>query len=335
MHVFLTGATGFLGRQVLSRLLADPVVTRVICLVRDPAKLPPGRDPDRLRVVNGDLLQPETYRQALKEATHVLHVAALVGLRNGEAFYTVNREGTRALVEACQGAARLQRFLFVSSISAVDRPALGVDEALPPLNECSPPHPGTDYGRSKLQAEALLQASGLPWTIARPAYIYGPQPRQGSSMDRLLYDVLRQAHYTRLPWPGRVSAMGVDDLADVLVRLMTHPAAVNRTFFTAEPEPVSVRQTIESLAGLLGVPCRPLTGYAARRMKALIRRLAFAQPENRMIPVLGTDAFVCDAAAMTALLGDTARRGLALSMAETVAWYRHAGLLPTGDVTIR
>src|SRR5690606_22586915 len=146
-----------------------------------------------------------------------------------------NTDATQSLINALKHSVRLKRLVFLSSISAFDRP-LG-QPAIGLLTEESIPHPNTDYGKSKLEAEKRVEQSDLPYAILRPSYIYGPYPRINSSMDRLIRNVRDQTHYTRFPFPGRASEIYVEDLAEMIWTASQHPAAENQAFFVSNPEP--------------------------------------------------------------------------------------------------
>ena len=148
------------------------------------------------------------------------------------------------------------------SISAIDRPPR--ESAIKPLTEETIPHPNTDYGKSKLLAEETLIQSGLPYTILRPSYIYGPHPRVGSSMDRLIRDVRDQRSYTRIPFPGRASEIHAGDLARLIWLCTGHAGAENEVFFAANPEPVVIGDVFPAVAEALGVPykARPVDAAA-------------------------------------------------------------------------
>jgi uncharacterized protein YbjT (DUF2867 family) len=107
---------------------------------------------------------------------------------------------------AAAKAAGISRFIHVSSLSARE----------PQLSA---------YGRSKLESEGPVIASGCDWTIIRPAAIYGPR-------DRLLLDLFRFARRGVLPLPpgGRMSVIHVRDLCRLMLACLDGALAVGRTF---------------------------------------------------------------------------------------------------------
>ena len=151
MRVLVTGASGFLGRAACARLLEEG--HEVVALVRRP-----GSEPAGTRAVAGDLAEPVTLVSAVADAAPdaVLHLAAeIASQRNAAKVWTVNVEGTRALLTACRTLATPPRIVFTSTVVTGDAGGalLTEDEPLPVV---------TPYGRSKQEGERLLADSGLP-----------------------------------------------------------------------------------------------------------------------------------------------------------------------------
>jgi nucleoside-diphosphate-sugar epimerase len=188
MKIALTGATGFLGGSVLTRLLVREHSVRALAR---------RQQRDRLGVewVSGDLSNSAALGSLVAHCDAVIHVAGAVNAPDRGAFAEANVEGTRRLVEA---AARggIRRFVLVSSLSA----------RMPGLS---------DYGWSKRAGEIVVERSGLDWTIVRPPAIYGPG-------DVAMLELFKAARtgIVPLPPPGRLSVIEADDLADLLVRLV-------------------------------------------------------------------------------------------------------------------
>lgn len=324
MNILITGASGFVGQNMVAYLLKHQPAANIQCLLRDPHKTGWFTGHRQLSLLHGDLLSPETYRAALLDADIVLHMAALVGLRDGEEFYRFNTEATRLSVQTLQASTRLKRLVFVSSISAVDRP-LGL-KAEGPMDETTVPCPNTDYGKSKLAAEQLIQESGLPYTILRPSYIYGPYPRRASSMDRIVYDVRDQKPYTTMPFPGRASEIYVEDLAAGIWHAAQHENAKNEIFFIATETPAMVGSVFGQIATALGVSYTQRVASAP----ALVRlqyHSYLRYPAQPLVRVMFEDSFYCSSAKMKALLGWTPPTVLSDGIAKTVGWYRANGLL--------
>ncbi len=209
MRVFLTGATGFIGRHLLRQLTGSRIAS-VVCLVRDPERLRALAPSElSLTAVRGDLGEPATYVQALAGCDVVCHLAALTGNASPAAHHAVNAEGTRALVEAARGAG-VPRFLHVSTIAVRY-----------PEREHYP------YAREKESAEAVVRGSGLDFTIVRPTIVLG----SGSPIGQSLL-ALARAPVTPMFGDGRTKVQPVDatDVAACLLALMERENLGGGTF---------------------------------------------------------------------------------------------------------
>lgn len=164
-------------------------------------------------------------------------------------------------------------------------------------------------------------ASGLPYTILRPAYIYGPYPRVQSSMDRLVYDIRDEKPYTRFPFSGRASEIYVTDLAQGIWHTALHPGALNEDFFIANPEPIAVTRCFAALAEALRVPYRPRK-LSPERLEKIRRRMYRQAPADPVRRILYEDFFVCDASKLARLTGYVPATGFESGIAQTVAWYQ-------------
>ncbi len=262
---FVTGAAGFVGRHLCRRLRGAG--HRVRGLVRrdcpDLAEL-------GVEIIRGDLADPTAWQAGLAGVDFVVHCAANASFGNGPGHEAVNVDGTRRLIEAVQqGGAGLRRFVFVSTIGAVDRAP--DDPCAASLNEESPLHPTSDYGRSKRRAEQLVRASGLPYSVVRPAMVVGRDMRLDSHFAVFVRTALKSAPLARFAWPGSFSVVDVDDLAAALELCATHPDAAGRTFFCAG-SPLALRDCFElARPGGRRLP----VAWAARAARAFPRMVPF------------------------------------------------------------
>jgi nucleoside-diphosphate-sugar epimerase len=170
-RVLVTGATGFVGSHVAQTFVEAGYELR--CGLRassDPRwiyDLPVERVPL-------DLTQPEGPSQAVKNVDVVVHAAGLVKARRMSDYHLVNTEGTRKLAAAAQEAG-VRRFVLISSLAA-----RGPDNT--PTRD-GHDRPASAYGRSKLEAEEVLQHFGEQMEVItlRPAGVYGPRPQKTAS----------------------------------------------------------------------------------------------------------------------------------------------------------
>jgi len=171
MRIFITGATGFLGHEVLRALHARRhALTALVRVPEAAATLPAGVDP-----VVGAVERPETYRAALQGQDAVVHAAALVKMwvRDRAEFDLVNVAGTERLVRAAADA-RVGKVVYTSSFIALG-PSNGR-----PLREDDPRRTAevhNDYERTKVIADVTVRrliAEGHPLFVLYPGVIYGP-----------------------------------------------------------------------------------------------------------------------------------------------------------------
>lgn len=196
--VALTGATGFVGRITLDKLVADGWHVQALTR-RDQHKIA------GVTWVHGRLDDAASLNELCKGADAVLHIAGVVNAPDAAGFESGNVEGTANMIAAAHMAG-IDRFVAVSSLAARE-PALSI------------------YGASKAKAENLVKASALDWTIIRPPGVYGPG-------DTEMFDMFRIAAkgWALLPPRGRVSVIHVDDLARLLVTLISAENISQRVF---------------------------------------------------------------------------------------------------------
>jgi nucleoside-diphosphate-sugar epimerase len=189
----ITGGTGFVGRRVIDRALAAGYQVRALTRRAQPPR-------DGVTWVEGALDRPDALATLAANADAMIHVAGVVNAPTRDGFVAGNIDGTAAVIAATVGAG-VDRFVHVSSLSARE-PGLSM------------------YGWSKAEAERLVEASQLEWTIVRPSGVYGPG-------DTELRDMFKAATFglALLPPRGTVSLLEVDDLATLLLALATRPGS--------------------------------------------------------------------------------------------------------------
>ena len=245
--LFVTGATGMIGKALVPKLLEERWDVRA--LVRDTARSPAG-----VLGVAGVLEDGREWHRRLRGADVVVHLAARVHVMREDApdplqrFREVNCGATLQLAEAA-ALAGVRRFIFMSSIKVN-----GERTTLRPFRSGDQPAPGDPYGISKWEAEQGLRAvaarTGLEVVVLRPPLVHGPGA--GGNLRRLLG--LIDAGIP-LPFGGllnRRAMIGVDNLAELISLVAVHPRAPGGTFLAADREVVSTPELIRLLAAALG-----------------------------------------------------------------------------------
>ncbi len=166
--ILVTGGSGFVGRHLVAALVGRDEAVRV--LSRSASSTPAVRG---LTVTIGDLTDAASLERAADGVRVIIHLAARLAPPNvtDTTLHSVNVRMTAAVALAARNAGA-ERFIHVSSGGVY-----GDGRTASPHRESDAPHPGNPYERSKLAAEealvSTLDASGVAWTILRPAGIYG------------------------------------------------------------------------------------------------------------------------------------------------------------------
>jgi UDP-glucose 4-epimerase len=312
-RVLVTGAAGTIGTAVVRRLLHEPGWE---VRVSDQRPVPEWMR-EFCAVHTGDLREYGEAREAAAGATHVLHLAAIVGgIANFHRLPHTLLEVNNGLYNAVFSAALeqgVERLVYVSSSMVFER-----TESFPTREEDidSTPTPRSAYGFSKLAGEvycrALHDEHGLPYTICRPFNAYGPgeMPEDEPGIAHAVPDLIRKVLSGHRPLPIFGSGEQtrtltyVDDIADGIVTAMAHPAGENEDFNVSASEEL----TIADIARIVWEEC----GEDPERFE-LEHLPAFEVDVRRRWPSV---------AKAERLLGWRARTGVREGIARTVAWLR-------------
>lgn len=246
MKLFLTGATGFIGRRLCRRLASTSHTLR--CLVRDLEKaqaLLPG-----VELVRGDVTDPASVRQGLVGCEAVIHLANIYSFweRDPSRYQAVNVEGTRHVLEAALEAG-VYRMVHVSSAVIFGKPAQV------PFTEESPPGPErfSEYARSKYAGDQLARAlrdQGLPLVVLYPCGVLGAGDPKGSG--QYLADLVRgRMPATVLP-DAILTWVHVADVAEAIALTVDKPGIEGKEYIVGR-EQFSFRQFNQLVRELSGV----------------------------------------------------------------------------------
>ena len=256
--MFLTGASGFVGRSLLRHL--GETETEVTVLTRSPDALQRAVPrAEGWQYLAGDITQPSTYAKTLASADTVLHLAAVTGKAPSRDYARVIHEGTRRLVSACENSG-VSRFIFVSTIAAG-----------------FPDRRYYPYADAKAQAEEVVRNSRLHWLIVRPTMVFG----EGSPVLKVLA-ALADAPVGLIPGTGSGMAQPIDrdDLAQILSHLAGE-APGREVIEVGGPD----RLTFLDLMRRIRIELRGRPGPMVHLPLELMRRV-LAALEPALLPVL-------------------------------------------------
>ena len=278
----VTGATGFIGRRVVRRLLADFGPQAVVCLVKAPmtpleaAALESFRL-GGVRLIEGDLMIPSVSNQPAPKVDIVFHLAANIDTDAREDALRVNHIGTTHLLDWLRPMAPGARLVYASSVAVHDRnrPPTG------PINEHSPFVARTAYGRTKLLGEEIVRARASSWTIVRLPTVYGPGQKPGGLFDQLIQLAASGGLLGRINWPGRTSIIHVDDVASVLIDLSQRADSADEVYCIASESP-TVAELSTRIARAINRPRKAVEIPAP--VLGLLRSIVWNKTTARLIP---------------------------------------------------
>jgi uncharacterized protein YbjT (DUF2867 family) len=229
MKVFLTGATGFVGRYMLKRLLSEGHTVRA--LVREPQKSGELAQA-KVELVAGDVVESTGLDQGMQGCDAVIHLVGIIVEKGKNTFERVHHFGTRNVVEAAKKAG-IKRFVQMSALGArADSTAA--------------------YQLTKWRGEEEVRHSGIPYCILRPSVIFG----EGDGFVTQMMETMRSAPLFR-PVPGngkpKFRPIFVEDVTACFVRALTAEGAINQTVEVGGADELTLNDVLAEIARCAGV----------------------------------------------------------------------------------
>jgi len=324
--VFVTGAGGFTGSYLCKALIEKGYdVTALVRQSTDRTQL----DQLGVRCVIGDLADPASLKGCLEGMEIVFHVAALYrqeGVSKGM-FFTVNLEGTRALLDEAVRAG-VKRFVHCSTVGVQG------EIAHPPATEEAPYNPGDHYQVSKLEGEKLalsyFSSGKIDGVVVRPVGIYGPG-------DTRFLKLFRHIYKGNFKMIGNGDALYhltfVEDLAQGIILAGITPQASGQIYTIGGNDYLPLNQLVRMLSEILEKPVSKLRipvwpVYAAAFMCEMIcRPLGIEPPLYRRRLDFFTKDRAFDISKAKKQLNYSPAVPLKEGLTRTAQWYKEQGLL--------
>ena len=266
MIALVTGATGFVGREVVRVLRSRDIEVR--CLVHSPARarLLLGHEVD---LHYGNVEDPASLKKAFDDVDVVVHLVAVIRESKSVTFQGVNRKGTENVVEAA-GDRGVKHFIHVSAIGVADNPTY-------------------PYMYSKWQGEQAVIKSGIPYTILRPSLLFGA----GDEFFNVLGGLVRAFPLVPIAGSGknRFQPIAVDELAQCVAGVVGRDDLMGRIIEIGGPEHLTYNDIVDIISGTFGVrrlklhiPV-PIMGVMVKLMEAILSRPPVTTQQLRMAAI--------------------------------------------------
>ncbi|MCF6156454.1 MAG: complex I NDUFA9 subunit family protein [Candidatus Brocadia sp.] len=231
MKIFLTGSTGFVGKQILQNLLENKYQVR--CIVRQDSEQKLAHYKD-VESVQGDITDASSLIGKLAGCDAVINLVGIIREFPGKGitFERLHYEGTANLVRAAREQG-VRRFIQMSALGAR-------------------PDGKTQYQQTKFRAEEFARNSGLDYTIFRPSIIFGP----GDKFVNLFAGMLKTQQFVPVIGNGRykMQPVAVENVSMGFIKSIEQKDAIGKTFNVGGPEKIEFNRIIDIIGDVLCVP---------------------------------------------------------------------------------
>ncbi len=260
--ILVVGGTGFVGSNLIRRMRAAGLPVRAA--VRNPDKAQALADLG-VEVFPADITDQASLEKAAAGAERIIHLVGIIQEAAGATFNAVHVGGTRNLIEAAKKAGARQ-FFYQSAVGT----RAGAR---------------SEYHRTKWQAEELVRASGIPYTILRPSLIYGP----GDQFTLRLAAIIRQAPMLPVIGSGRsrIQPIFIDDVVSCILKAVTSDAFLNEMYEIGGPEQITYEEVTRAIAEAMRIR-RPAIHVPMLFMRPAARVLEAVLPK----PPVTTDQLI-------------------------------------------
>jgi NADH dehydrogenase len=250
--ILVTGGTGFVGRHLIRGMRKQGLPVRA--LVRHPDRAGELRDLG-VELIAGDISDRQSLQRACAGVERVVHLVGIIQESPGVTFQEVHVQGTGNLLEAAKKAG-VRHFFYQSALGT--RPAAR-----------------SEYHKTKWQAEELVRASGIAYTILRPSLIYGP----GDQFTIRLAGIIRSSPVLPVIGSGKskVQPIFIDDVVACIVKAVTSDSFLNEIYEVGGPEQLTYEEVTRAIARALGIS-RPVFRMPMLFMRPAARLLESVLP---------------------------------------------------------
>jgi uncharacterized protein YbjT (DUF2867 family) len=264
MNVLVTGATGFVGREVVRQLHKSRHSIRILTRGRNSSRVPEVVSRFGAEVHPGNVLDAASLNGAVNGTEAIIHLVGVIAEVGESTFENVHTRGTGNIVSAAQRS-EVRRFVHMS--------ALGTR-----------PNAASRYHRTKWAAEELVRHSGLDFTVFRPSLIYGPQDQ----FINLFARVIRLSPVVPLIGSprARFQPVSVKTVAAAFTKSLDEPRSIGQTYDLCGPEALTLSEIVDRILAVLHrrrLKLRVPPGLA--RFQAVLLELVFRRLLRKVSPL--------------------------------------------------
>jgi len=326
--VLITGATGFTGRNLTKKLIGAGA--EITAIVRESSNIGDLKDHD-ITWLRGDIADPELALKATQGIEYIFHLAAAFRETKAseEDYRKVHLYSTQNLAKAVLGKPEFKCFMHTSTV--------GVHGHIPGDDLADEEYrfsPGDEYQNTKLEAELWMhkfgKESNFPYSVIRPAPIYGPGDR------RLLkiYKMVNKGYFLFFgKGKGLYHLIHVEDLTNIMLKAAIDENARGQAFIAAADEPIGmidmaliIGKALNKKVRIIRLPITPMF-IAADICNAICTRLGVQPPLYRRRVAFYTKDRKFDNSKIRNILGYQPMYDNKKGIEESAHWYKKHGWL--------
>ncbi len=323
MKILITGANGFVGSNLISKLKNEYEVS---ALVRKKSKV--DLIYRKTNIIRSDYSKADL-KNILKDFEIVIHLAGATKGKNWNSFYQANYVLTDKISQIAEECDSVKQFIFISSQAAA-----GLSNNKIPKREIDESNPITFYGKSKLMAEnaVIKNCKKTNYTILRPASVYGPGDK-----DFLIYFKLVKLGLVTTIWKREqyLSLIYVEDLVKAIQISVANKNAFNQKFFISDGKiyrPQDIANSFKKVMNIEKVRDLPIpvflviiVAYISEFLSIFTRKISIINRQK--IPELIGRFWICDNSKIRKMLNFSSDYDIDEAAKITYEWYKKQGWL--------
>lgn len=315
MNTLITGATGFIGRHLLTELLKIRDKKNLFCLVREKSPGLKLLENTGVNIIKSDLDDKTTLYSIFKnlDLQIVYHLAASARINRPANEYLVNNiTGTENLMDCLQpNAKKIVKIVYISSLHARS------DHK-------------SSYSESKRKAEEAIikfcKKTGVAYCILRPPIVYGPMNKTDAGLMKFVASIKKNGLISRLNFPGACSLIYMLDLVKFCLLAEKTIMANNKIFYIYSDQRVGLEEIMKKISSILDIPRNriKLPNFCYRLADNILPFLSicssFGANLSDTLGLLLNNSWVCDISEAEELLGFKPDYKIDRGLKETLDW---------------